>query len=84
MWKGWTLTLRLYYLGAFPQNPKYSGGNVEVSEADPSNDGVKITLVTESSEGALYQSILQFIESLKEIKGRTPSLCLTIKKLDRK
>jgi hypothetical protein len=75
-------TLERYYLGDFCQN-KYSGKKVEVSDAAPSNDGVKVTLVTESSEGEVYQSLLQFIECLKEeIKRPRPfSLCLVIKKI---
>ena len=80
MWKGWTLTLRLYYLGAFPQNPKYSGGEVEVSRVDVSlKDGVKVTLETDISKEEAHRSLLQFIQCLKEVKGRNPSLCLVIK-----
>lgn len=76
--------LEFFYSGVFPLHPKYSGEKVKVSEAAPSNDGVIVTLETESSEGAVYQSLLQFIESLKKIQGRPHSLCLVIEKLDGK
>jgi len=77
-------SLRRYYLGGFGI-PPYSGGEVKVSRVDVSlKDGVKVTLETDISEDGVHRSLLQFIECLKEVKGRNPSLCLVIKKPDEK
>lgn len=77
-------SLRSYYLGDLG-TPPYSGGEVKVSRVDVSlKDGVKVTLETDISEEEAHWSLLQFIERLKKIQGRNPSLCLDVKECDEK